>query len=107
MVVIAVLIALSDAALAQAAAPPTPPACGVKTLQNCTPDSGDMAWMLTSVALVLMMAMPGLFYGGMARKKNVGDTVMKSFAVTCLVTILFAILLGEVLCATTNRDSDG
>jgi ammonia channel protein AmtB len=51
--------------------------------------------------------MPGLFYGGMARKKNVGDTVMKSFAVTCLVTILFAILLGEVLCATTNRDSDG
>ena len=39
-----------------------------------------------------MMTIPGLglFYGGMVRKKNVGDTVMTSFAVTCLVTILFA-----------------
>jgi len=48
--------------------------------------------MLTSVALVLMMTIPGLglFYGGMVRKKNVGDTVMTSFAVTCLVTVLFA-----------------
>src|SRR5438309_5545496 len=40
-----------------------------------------------------MMTVPGLglFYGGMVRKKNVGDTVMTSFAVTCLVTILFAL----------------
>jgi ammonium transporter, Amt family len=69
-----------------------PPACGGKILENCTPNSGDTAWMLTSVALVLMMTVPGLglFYGGMVRKKNVGDTVMTSFAVTCLVTILFA-----------------
>ena len=50
--------------------------------------------MLTSVALVLMMTIPGLglFYGGMVRKKNVGDTVMTSFAVACLVTVLFACL---------------
>ena len=43
-------------------------------------DSGDTAWMLTSSALVLMMTIPGLalFYGGMVRKKNVGDTVMTS-----------------------------
>jgi Amt family ammonium transporter len=70
----------------------TPPACGGKILEKCTPNSGDTAWMLTSVALVLMMTVPGLglFYGGMVRKKNVGDTVMTSFAVTCLVTILFA-----------------
>jgi ammonium transporter, Amt family len=69
-----------------------PPACGGKILEKCTPNSGDTAWMLTSVALVLMMTVPGLglFYGGMVRKKNVGDTVMTSFAVTCLVTILFA-----------------
>src|SRR5581483_8670002 len=69
----------SDLALAEDAA--APPACG------------GTAWMLTSVALVLMMTIPGLglFYGGMVRKKNVGDTVMTSFAVTCLVTILFAI----------------
>ena len=82
---------ISDIALAQEAAPP---ACGGKVLERCTPNSGDTAWMLTSVALVLMMTIPGLglFYGGMVRKKNVGDTVMTSFAVTCLVTILFVLL---------------
>src|ERR1700726_549302 len=80
---------LSDVALAQDAAPP---ACGGKILEKCTPNSGDTAWMLTSVALVLMMTIPGLglFYGGMVRKKNVGDTVMTSFAITCLITVLFA-----------------
>jgi len=74
--------------------PPAPPACDAKTLEKCTPNSGDTAWMLTSVALVLMMTIPGLglFYGGMVRKKNVIDTVMTSFAVTCLVTIIFAAL---------------
>ena len=71
-------------AAAACAADATPRA----VLENCTPNSGDTAWMLTSVALVLMMTIPGLglFYGGMVRKKNVGDTVMTSFAITCLVT---------------------
>ncbi|WP_446721203.1 ammonium transporter [Mesorhizobium sp. 113-3-3] len=47
--------------------------------------------MLTSTALVLMMTIPGLalFYGGMVRKKNVLATVMQSFAITCLVTVLW------------------
>jgi ammonium transporter, Amt family len=56
-------------------------------------DSGDTAWMLTSVALVLMMTIPGLalFYGGMVRKKNVLATVMQSFMVTCLVTVLWTV----------------
>src|SRR6202008_1520694 len=69
-----------------------PPACdGVKVTENCTPNSGDTAWMLTSMALVLMMTIPGLalFYGGMVRKKNVGDTVITSFAITCLISILW------------------
>ena len=85
-----------NAAPAPAAAAPAPeaapPACDSKTLEKCTPNSGDTAWMLTSVALVLMMTVPGLglFYGGMVRKKNVGDTVMTSFAITCLVTVLWA-----------------
>ncbi len=50
--------------------------------------------MLTSTALVLMMTIPGLalFYGGMVRKKNVLATVMQSFAVTCLVTVLWFIV---------------
>ena len=81
----------------EAAAPP--PACAndpdpkKAVTEKCTPNSGDTAWMLTSVALVLMMTIPGLglFYGGMVRKKNVGDTVMTSFAITCLVTILWVI----------------
>jgi len=47
--------------------------------------------MLTSTALVLMMTIPGLalFYGGMVRKKNVLATLMQSFAITCVVTILW------------------
>jgi Amt family ammonium transporter len=82
----------APAAPATPAAAAAPPACDAKTLKECTPNSGDTAWMLTSVALVLMMTIPGLglFYGGMVRKKNVGDTVMTSFAITCLVTVLFA-----------------
>ncbi len=50
--------------------------------------------MLTSTALVLMMTIPGLalFYGGMVRKMNVLATVMQSFAVTCLVTVLWTIV---------------
>ena len=57
-------------------------------------DSGDTAWMLTSTALVLMMTIPGLalFYGGMVRKKNVLATVMQSFAVTCLVSVLWLVV---------------
>src|SRR6266851_8842793 len=84
-------LAFADIALAQDAAPP---ACCAKVLEKCSPNSGDTAWMLTSVALVLMMTIPGLglFYGGMVRKKNVGDTVMTSFAVTCLISILFAVV---------------
>jgi Amt family ammonium transporter len=80
-------------AAAAAPAAETPPACDAKTLEKCTPNAGDTAWMLTSVALVLMMTVPGLglFYGGMVRKKNVGDTVMTSFAITALVTVLWTV----------------
>jgi ammonium transporter, Amt family len=81
------------------AANAAPPACignpdpKLAVLENCAPDSGDTAWMLTSMALVLMMTIPGLglFYGGMVRKKNVGDTVMTSFTITCLISILWLI----------------
>jgi ammonium transporter, Amt family len=72
--------------------PPTP-SCDAKMLINCSPNSGDTAWMLTSMALVLMMTIPGLglFYGGMVRRKNVGDTIMTSFAITCLISILWLV----------------
>ncbi|MBS4045526.1 MAG: ammonium transporter [Alphaproteobacteria bacterium] len=57
-------------------------------------DTGDTAWMLTSTALVLMMTIPGLalFYGGMVRKQNVLTIMMQSFAITCLVTILWMVV---------------
>ena len=57
-------------------------------------DTGDTAWMLTSTALVLMMTIPGvaMFYGGMVRKKNVLATAMQSFAVTCVMTVLWMII---------------
>jgi len=82
-------VAAIDATDKYAAVPAVP-----AVLTNCTPNSGDTAWMLTSMAIVLMMTIPGLglFYGGMVRKKNVGDTVMTSFAITCLVTVIYAIL---------------
>ncbi|SDB05802.1 ammonium transporter [Bauldia litoralis] len=73
------LLAASAAAFAQDEAP--------------TVDAGDTAWMLMSTALVLMMTIPGLalFYAGMVRKKNFLSTAMQSFAITCLMTILWMV----------------
>jgi Amt family ammonium transporter len=55
--------------------------------------SGDNAWMLVSAALVLMMTGPGLalFYGGLVRRKNVLGTMMHSFVLMAVVTVLWAI----------------
>ena len=89
------LLAKLPATLAVAGAGVTafaPPA--LAQAQSPSLDSGDTAWMLTSTALVLMMTIPGvaMFYGGMVRKKNVLATAMQSFAVCCLVTVLWMIL---------------
>jgi len=56
--------------------------------------AGDNAWMLVSAALVLLMTGPGLalFYGGLVRKKNVLGTMMQSFALMVLATVLWAIV---------------
>src|ERR1017187_6139697 len=56
--------------------------------------SGDNSWMLTSSALVLLMTGPGLalFYSGLVRKKNVLGTMMQSFALMAVVTLLWAIV---------------
>jgi len=62
----------------------------VKSAQS----AGDNAWMLTSAALVLMMTGPGLalFYSGLVRRKNVLGTMMHSFVLMGVVTILWAIV---------------
>ena len=58
-----------------------------------TPNKGDIAWMLTSTALVLMMSVPALalFYGGMVRAKNMLSMLMQVFVVFSLVTVLWCI----------------
>jgi len=62
----------------------------VKSAQS----AGDNAWMLTSAALVLMMTGPGLalFYGGLVRRKNVLSTMMHSFILMAVITVLWAIV---------------
>ena len=62
----------------------------VKSAQS----AGDNAWMLTSAALVLMMTGPGLalFYGGLVRKKNVLGTMMQSFVLMAIITVLWALV---------------
>jgi ammonium transporter, Amt family len=99
MLATSIMLLLTLPAMAQAPAP-TAPAATAAAAADAAPsvaaklDSGDTAWMLTSTALVLMMTIPGLalFYGGMVRKMNVLATVMQSFAVTCLVTVLWVVI---------------
>jgi Amt family ammonium transporter len=56
--------------------------------------AGDNAWMLVSAALVLMMTGPGLalFYGGLVRRKNVLGTMMHSFILMAVVTVVWAVV---------------
>jgi Amt family ammonium transporter len=70
------------AAPAAAAAPPAP-----------VPNKGDVAWMLTSTALVLLMSVPALalFYGGLVRSKNMLSMLMQVFVVFSLITVLWCI----------------
>ena len=64
-----------------------------QSVQNAQMNA-DNAWMLVSAALVLLMTGPGLalFYGGLVRRKNILGTMMQSFAMMGLVTILWAVL---------------
>src|SRR6267142_1738355 len=87
---LACLASLAVATIARADDSPTAPFL----LAADKISAGDTAWMLTSTALVLMMSIPGLalFYGGMVRKKNVLATLMQTFAVTCVVTMLWWVI---------------
>ncbi len=107
LLIVAPMLALSDDAPAAAtapaaAAPAAAPAAAaapapteaITSDPNAKINPGDTAWMLTSMALVLMMTVPGLalFYGGMVRSKNVLGTLAHSFATTCLVTVLWYVI---------------
>ena len=84
-----VVAAPADAAPA-AAAPAAAPKCGDKGF-DC--NKGDVAWMMTSTAFVLLMTVPGLalFYTGMVRTKNSLSTVMQSFSIFCVVAVLWVV----------------
>jgi len=98
-------LAQTSAPGASAAAPSAPTASNPDRLTQLeqqvaeAKSSGDNAWMLMSAALVLMMTGPGLalFYGGLVRRKNVLATMMQSFALMALVTVLWAVF-GYSLC---------
>jgi Amt family ammonium transporter len=78
------------------------------THAHATFNSGDTAWIMASSAIVLMMSLPGLalFYGGMTQQKNVLSTVMQTFSIAGLVTILWMIL-GYSLCFSTGSEVYG
>jgi ammonium transporter, Amt family len=65
----------------------------LETAAKNAQSAGDNAWMLTSAALVLLMTGPGLalFYGGLVRRKNVLSTMMHSFIMMGLITLIWAI----------------
>ncbi len=71
--------------------------------------SADNAWMLTSAALVLMMTGPGLalFYGGLVRKKNVIGTMMQSFAMMAVVTVLWGLFSYSLAFSSGNSFMGG
>ncbi len=66
--------------------------------------AGDNGWMLVSAALVLMMSGPGLalFYGGLVRKKNILGTMMQTFAMMAVITVLWALLTYSLAFGTGN-----
>lgn len=97
LLMVAVYLALSASALAQSSAPAAS-ADRIAQLEASIAEaksSADNAWMLVSSALVLMMTGPGLalFYGGLVRKKNVLSTMMQSFAMMALITVLWALFI--------------
>ena len=90
-------VALVAPALAVAQALPPATETRISNLEaavKSAQSAGDNAWMLVSAALVLMMTGPGLalFYGGLVRRKNVLGTMMHSFALMAVVSIVWAIV---------------
>jgi Amt family ammonium transporter len=83
----------APAAAAAAAPGASAPAPAAATPPPPTPNKGDVAWMLTSTALVLLMSVPALalFYGGLVRSKNMLSVLMQVFVTFSLITVLWVI----------------
>ena len=89
----AVATATEAAPAADAAAAPAAPAAADAASAAPVPNKGDTAWMIVATVLVLMMCVPGLglFYGGMARQKNMLSVLMQTFMITCVLGVLWAL----------------
>lgn len=96
------------AAVPVAATAAPAPLAGLQLVDASAINAGDTAWVLVSTALVLFMTIPGLalFYGGMVRKKNILSTLMQSFAITALITVLWT-LIGYSLAFTPGNSFIG
>jgi Amt family ammonium transporter len=91
----ALLVFTPALALAQSIPPATETRiANLETAVKSAQSAGDNAWMLVSAALVLMMTGPGLalFYAGLVRRKNVLGTMMHSFSLMAVVTVVWAIV---------------
>ena len=88
------LLAPSAALLAQQTPDLQARVTAVEAAAKSAQSAGDNAWMLTSAALVLMMTGPGLalFYGGLVRRKNVLSTMMHSFILMAVVTVVWGVV---------------
>src|SRR5690606_36260482 len=84
-----------EAVAPAAAAPVAAPVAEAPVAAEAVPklDSGDTAWMLTSTLLVILMTIPGLalFYGGLARSKNMLSVLMQVMVIFSLISLLWAI----------------
>src|SRR4051794_27352032 len=69
------------------------PAAAAPAAAEPTVNKGDTAWMLSATVLVLLMTIPGLalFYGGLARQKNMLSTLMWVFYAVCIVTVIWCL----------------
>ena len=88
------LLTLPASLFAQAGAEVQTRISSLESAVQSAQSAGDNAWMLVSAALVLMMTGPGLalFYGGLVRRKNVLSTMMHSFILMAVVTVIWAVV---------------
>jgi len=91
----------------QASAAEAAPTGLLASQQAYVGESGNTSWILTSTALVLLMTIPGLalFYGGMVRKKNVIAMVTQNFAITCIVSVLWMVVVYSLAFGTHADES--
>ena len=99
--------AAAEAAVAPVAEPapvPVPVEAAPEAPKAPTFNNGDVSWMMMATVLVIFMSLPGLalFYGGMARKKNMLSTLMQVFTIFCVIAVLWVVYGYSLAFSGTN-----